>query len=735
MTKGSLPNDFLNKNFYDSGGMAPKRGRNEFFMAAIDHMDKITKNRSSAIVVNYLPWERVFHHVGCDSEQKKIANYSRLVSPATQTGKNTGRMTQFAIRIGKNQTRVSKYGGSFAVAQIPGATKVAANMAQGDANRPKSGDGIWEVKDQVKHEHPVREGTVLLTSSQVDVEDWFDTADLGAFPIRIVKTVSQGIRDLLKSGRDISVLEEWYETTREYLPDSMEISLDEQTLGGLNEAASDEAFKDFLGSLTARSADEIRREFEEKIRASPENAERLFFSAETEFFKGYYLYKKGDKQVKNNNDKYNIAKCEIISQQFINLFLNPLKEDGEMKYQKWDPAVHYRAITGEAVNKLLKVHADLKGDEKYLIKSDMSLSIANLEYIDEDHFTEVEEIDEQWSSSFVIFSEIIGYTDVKFVKVPRETPCLIFHKQLAVGKNGWDIRFSPDAKTVYFLVSDVVSGQPIERMDALKRSMKRVARGCFGRLESFRFEDEFREVGAGRTHIFADGWHQDYARPDFESYLQRTEPDDLIDLYREFTTGLEEIVRTKGKPALGSNAANIMALTIGAGQNENEEFVADRTFEAWYSTVPSCAADEPIVHFANEIIIPTSNTRLFRYNSERVPEEDDVVDGKRVAWLKKVGLDRFFGGIIKLGAVFSRQALNKEHGVRANLAVVPCPFLAAIRSIASGELIVSESKLVTVKDALLIAGQPGNLKVHVLHLVGMAALAKIHRDHASADDN
>ena len=50
-------------------------------------------------------------------------------------------------------------------------------------------------------------------------------------------------------------------------------------------------------------------------------------------------------------------------------------------------------------------------------------------------------------------------------------------------------------------------------------------------------------------------------------------------------------------------------------------------------------------------------------------------------------------------------------------------------------MIVSENKLVTVKDALLIAGQPGNLKVHVLHLVGMAALAKIHRDHASADDN
>ena len=42
--------------------------------------------------------------------------------------------------------------------------------------------------------------------------------------------------DLLNSGRDISVLEKWYETTREYLPDSMEISLDEQTLGGLNEA-------------------------------------------------------------------------------------------------------------------------------------------------------------------------------------------------------------------------------------------------------------------------------------------------------------------------------------------------------------------------------------------------------------------------------------------------------------------------------------------------------------------
>lgn len=732
----SVPSDFSRKNFYGSAGMAPLNSWRDFFRAAIDHMNSLSR-RSSAIVVNYLPWERVFHHTSCESGQIQIAYYSMLVSPLNQTP-NVGRLDQFAIRFGKHVGgRLSKYGGSFAMAHIPGDNKRGSNLDSGAPNRPPSGDGVWTVKDKIKQSHPVREEAFLLSSTELDVEHWFNTRMLGSFPIQSAKTVvSQGIQQFLNSGQDSVALEAWYETTREYLPDNIEVSLPDQTLRGLLEAVSDDSLKEFLGNLTAQSADEIRREFEEELRANPDNAERLFLSAENEFFKGYYLYKKGDKQIQNNSESDNKSIRPIISQQFINLFLNPLEEDGEMKYQKWDSAVHYRAITGEAVNKLLKVHAEMTGEEqlKYLIKSDMSLSIANLEYINEDHFTEVEEIDEQWSSSFDIFSEIIGYTDVRFVKVPRETPSLIFHKQLAVGKNGWDIRFSPDTKTIHFLVSDVVSGQPIERMDALKRSMKRVARGCFGRLESFRFEDEFREVGSGRTHIFADVWHQDYARPDFESYLQRTEPDDLVDLYREFTTGLEEIVRTKGKPALGSNAANIMALTIGAGQNENEEFVADRTFEAWYSTVPSCAADEPIVHFSNETIIPTSNTRLFRYNSERVPEEDDVVDGKRVAWLKKVGLDRFFGGIIKLGAVFSRQALNKEHGVRANL-VVPCPFLAAIRSIASGELIVSENKLLTVKDALLIAGQPGNLKVHLLHLVGMAALAKIHRDHASADDN
>ena len=732
----SVPSDFSRKKFYDSAGMAPLNSWRDFFRAAIDHMNSSSR-RSSAIVVNYLPWERVFHHTSCEPRQIQIAYYSMLVSPLNQTP-NVGRLDQFVIRFGKHVAGgVSQYGGSFAMAHIPGDNKRGSNLDSGAPNRPPSGDGVWTVKDKLKESHPVREDAFLLSSTELDVEHSFNTRMLGSFPIQSAKTVvSQGIQQFLNSGQDSVALEAWYETTREFLPDNIEISLPDQTLRGLLEAVSDDSLKEFLGSLTAQSADEIRREFEEELRANPDNAERLFLSAENEFFKGYYLYKKGDKQIKNNSETDNKSIRPIISQQFINLFLNPLEEDGEMKYQKWDPSVPYRAITGEAVNKLLKVHAEMTGEEqlKYLIKSDMSLSIANLEYIDEDQFTEVEEIDEQWSSSFVIFSEIIGYTDVKFVKVPRETPCLIFHKQLAVGKNGWDIRFSPDAKTVYFLVSDVVSGQPIERMDALKRSMKRVARGCFGRLESFRFEDEFREVGSGRTHIFADGWHQDYARPDFESYLQRTEPDDLIDLYREFTTGLEEIVRTKGKPALGSNAANIMALTIGAGQNENEEFVADRTFEAWYSTVPSCAADEPIVHFANETIIPTSNTRLFRYNSEKVYETDDAENGKRIDWLAKVGLDRFFGGIIKLGAVFSRQAQYKEHGVRANLAV-PCPFLAAIRSIASGELIVSENKLVTVKDALLIAGQPGNLKVHVLHLAGMAALAEIHRNHASADDN
>ena len=65
--------------------------------------------------------------------------------------------------------------------------------------------------------------------------------------------------------------------------------------------------------------------------------------------------------------------------------------------------------------------------------------------------------------------------------------------------------------------------------------------------------------------------------------------------------GPEEIVRTKGKPALGSNAANIMALTIGAGQNENEEFVADRTF----GLVSRCHLRSRRAHraFANEIIV------------------------------------------------------------------------------------------------------------------------------------
>ena len=732
----SVPSDFSRKNFYDSAGMAPLNSwRKDFFRAAIDHMNSSSR-RSSAIVVNYLPWERVFHHTSCVSGQIQIAYYSMLVSPLNQTP-NVGRLDQFAIRFGKHVGgRLPKYGGSFAMAHIPGDNKRGSNLDSGAPNRPPSGDGVWTVKDKIKQSHPVREEAFLLSSTKLDVENWFNTRMLGCFPIQSAKTVSQGIQQFLNSGQDSVALEAWYETTREYLPDNIEVSLPDQTLRGLLEAVSDDSLKEFLGNLTAQSADEIRREFEEELRANPDNAERLFLSAENEFFKGYYLYKKGDKQIKNNSETDNKSNRPIISQQFINLFLNPLEEDGEMKYQKWDSAVHYRAITGEAVNKLLKVHAEMTGEEqlKYLIKSDMSLSIANLEYINEDHFTEVEEIDEQWSSSFDIFSEIIGYTDVRLVKVPRETQSLIFDKQLAVGKNGWDIRFSPDTKTIHFLISDVVSGQPIERMDALKRSMKRVARGCFGWLESFRFEDEFREVGAGTTHIFEDGWQQAHARPDFESYLQRTEPDDLVDLYREFTTGLEEIVRTKGKPALGSNAANIMALTIGAGQNENEEFVADQTFEAWYSMVPSCAADEPIVHFANETIIPTSNTRLFRYNSEKVYETDDAENGKRIDWLAKVGLDRFFGGIIKLGAVFSRQARYKEHGVRAKLAA-PCPFEAAIRSIASGELNVSENKLVIVKDALLIAGQSGNLKVHVLHLAGMAALAEIHRNHASADDN
>ena len=65
-----------------------------------------------------------------------------------------------------------------------------------------------------------------------------------------------------------------------------------------------------------------------------------------------------------------------------------------------------------------------------------------------------------------------------------------------------------------------------------------------------------------------------------------------------------------------------------------------------------------------------------------------MLSTENVAWLKKVGLIDSLR-IIKLGAVFSRRHLTKS----TVFAILRLPSVfAAIRRIASGELIVSESK-------------------------------------------
>ena len=522
----------------------------------------------------------------------------------------------------------------------------------------------------------------------------------------------------------------------------MVITVDANRYQALLDSVQDEHFKEFLTKLQQANPDEKRRAFEALLGTDGFDAEKEFLNKDLEkqFYKGYKLISHGLEYKESVSLSGNMPKVPIISSNYKDLFLAPLSEgEDRIKYQKWAPHRDFREITGIASAYVIKIHEERRSSINYLIDSDLALTFEQLQYDDDDELlTEIDETPKPWAKSLELFSDLLNCDSIKYIRAPQDTPCLIFGKKLMLGKNGWDIRFSGDMKTVFFITG---AGENIElnqRRNALQLAMKRVGRGLKYQNDSSRFLEEFRELAENDIHVFDNRWEREYDRPDYTSYLEHTSPDKIGNLYSDWVDALGKVVETRGKPAVSSTARKIMLLTVKSqAEFEKGELKDGQIFSEWYSDIESCAADEPIIRVSALSESVSSNIRLFRYNAEnkdiRYIKENKKIGRKE--WLEEYGLKWFFGGVVKLGAVFSRQAQYKADGVIANLRSPTCPFKQTIDEIASGHIIVPENKIVMVKDAILVAGQPGTLKVHVLHLVGMAALAEILREKASTSDD
>ena len=88
-------------------------------------------------------------------------------------------------------------------------------------------------------------------------------------------------------------------------------------------------------------------------------------------------------------------------------------------------------------------------------------------------------------------------------------------------------------------------------------------------------------------------------------------------------------------------------------------------------------------------------------------------------------LDKFFGSQIQVGTVFARMLMNFDSGlIRLNDQGRSLKN-DVINKIASGEIEIPADGILLVRDGLLIQGRPSTLRIHVFHMVAMAAVESL----------
>ena len=97
--------------------------------------------------------------------------------------------------------------------------------------------------------------------------------------------------------------------------------------------------------------------------------------------------------------------------------------------------------------------------------------------------------------------------------------------------------------------------------------------------------------------------------------------------------------------------------------------------------------------------------------------------------MKKVGLDQFFGSTIQVGTFFGRLLDNKDI---IQLADYDSKGLRGyIDEIADGKISIPRNKILHLESALLVSGEQCGLRIHIFHLVAMAAMQEFMDEHMS----
>ena len=544
---------------------------------------------------------------------------------------------------------------------------------------------------------------------------------------------SQGLGEFLKS-QEIEVIGDWYESLEEYFASKFwenfdrKVNLSEQRVNELtNVEWADDIWKSFIETISeVVDADELLQRFDTLLSTDPSGAlkELSAKNPKVNFHPAFEAFEKGRKQKNLSASK----KLRFISEIYRNTYLKPtIISDNEVQYLGWHPGEDFRVLSTRFSDKLIGNDANALQVDQLLVKNSGDVEIEQLEseYTNEQFI----EIPSAWKDSFDIFTNFVNEQndsnlEPKFIEEKIDEESKLFNSRLLIGTNGWDIRW--DDKNLIFITSKSENPHLRNKAECLKLACEKYIRILFFDKGSKQIIDEFNKRFFQTSTIFGNlqSWHETHDDTDVDAYIAKCTKSEIEGLYGLVLNNLRVIWNQKGAVVPGSDSDKLMSMQLNLRESERntQDFVEtkfERLFDDWYRG-KSMAQDEPMMFLE----LPCLRKNLF--SSHRVGKQMVTVGSrKKQRRMTHHKLDKFFGSQIQVGTVFARMLMNFDSGlIRLNDQGRSLKN-DVINKIASGEIEIPADRILLVRDGLLIQGRPSTLRIHVFHMVAMAAVESL----------
>ena len=532
---------------------------------------------------------------------------------------------------------------------------------------------------------------------------------------------------------DLDDIRDWWTNsidTRYQMLDfsSYKLKLSQERVGELSNLDLGQNWKEFVSEvLDSESREELLSEFENLMNDSRLKALIELRKRNSKYHAAFAAYKAGEVcEVKGGTEKH-----KFISDTFFNKYLQPSKIGESERYLNWYPAESFRVLPSEIAKGLIVQgvsQTETLAENDLLIRNSGDVKVDDIE---DETLEEFEvEIPEKWAQSLKIFFEFVQnlnrddlhMTDYKFKFMGPDEKTKLFNNHLKLGRNGWDIRHK-DGEVVFLTGNHgEVRNQAMCLGIACEKYLRVVHSKFHPNIVNQWIKHLYELTELSVFGIIA--WLDEYSGIDVESYQNMCNPSDIENLFQKLLKGLRQIWENKGAVAPSSEGEQLMTMRLNLREEERStdgfrETKFEQMFEQWYSD-KSMAGDEPKV---------IGDLRCLKKNvfaSHPVARRRVAGKNRNEGVMKHHQINTFFGAQIQVDTILGRWLDNpSKELVMLNNSNGRSLRNSAIEDIINGNLIIPADGILLVRDGLLIQGRPSTLRIHVFHMVAMAAVESL----------